>query len=314
MSSTSSSSVVADQTAMHSAIKQASGGWKIPCANTWRSLSDIVIDWSIIYLSTWGAYKVGTWMAMLAIFVIGNRQRALANMLHEAGHQNLSVRRDVNDWIAKILLAPALLNNLRLYRLQHARHHAWLGDPAHDPDYLPRVTRDGDRWLTVYARILCKPSIWSSSMFGHLTGKRLTQRERFAMVLWWILSEATLGMLAGKHFALLFLALWTIARGTVFHLITTFREMTDHYGLRPGGIFRYTREIPDHGLSSILLHPHHNGYHLTHHLYPHIPYCHLPTAHAYLKQLPPFNRYAIVCETYLRGTQASVIGWGARHA
>jgi fatty acid desaturase len=107
--------------------------------------------------------------------------------------------------------------------------------------------------------------------------------------------------------------LWMIARGTVFHAITTFREMTDHYGLSPSGIFQYTREIPTHGFASILLHPHYNGYHLTHHLFPHIPYYHLPRAHALLTRNPMFSRRAIICRTYLGAKPAGISGWGVDH-
>ncbi|MFM0229705.1 fatty acid desaturase [Paraburkholderia sediminicola] len=313
MSLTASSSVIADQTAMHSAVTLADTSWKIPLPSALRSLSDVVVDWAIIYFAVWGAYRIGAWITVLAILVVGNRQRALGNLLHEASHQNLSTQRNVNDWLANIFLSPALLNDLTVYRSQHARHHAWLGDPTHDPDYLPCVTRKGDRWFDAYARVLADPSIWAGSLFGHFSSKRLTRRQGFAIVLWWGICEALLQGIAGTHFALLFLALWIAAKATVFHAITTFREMNDHYGLESGGIFRHTRETPDLGPLSVLIHPHHNGYHLTHHLFPHIPYYHLPRAHEHLEQVPFFNRHSIVCDAYLKGSHASVEGWGTGH-
>lgn len=313
MSLTASSSVIADQTAMHSAVTLSDTSWKIPLPNTLRSLSDIAVDWAIIYFAVLGAYRVGAWITVLSILVVGNRQRALGNLLHEASHQNLSTQRNVNNWLASIFLAPALFNSLTVYRSQHARHHAWLGDPVHDPDYLPYVTRKGDHWLNAYARELADPSLWAGSLFGHFTGNRLTRGQGFTVVLWWGTCEALLEVIAGAHFALLFLALWIVAKGTVFHAITVFREMNDHYGLESGGIFRHTRETPDLGLLSTLIHPHHNGYHLTHHLFPHIPYYQLPRAHKYLKHVSFFDQHSIVCNAYLKGSYASVEGWGADH-
>jgi fatty acid desaturase len=118
---------------------------------------------------------------------------------------------------------------------------------------------------------------------------------------------------ANIHLAEVFLALWFGARITVFHAITIFREMTDHYGLKPGGIFSFTREIPDNGVLSALIHPHHNGYHLTHHLFPSAPYHQLPELHAQLIALPAFSEHAIVCPSYLGGHQSSVFGWGMNH-
>ena len=313
MRSPASSSVIADQAAMHAALDSTGMDWKTPRARTWRSLSDIAADWAIICLTVWIAYRIGVWASIAALFVIGNRQRALGNLLHEAGHQNLSNSRDVNDRLAYVFLAPPLFNELTLYRLQHAWHHGSLGDPVHDPDYLSSVTHAGDHWFSVYLRVLTTPSIWAGSIFGHFINRRLALRQKLAIVLWWAACEALLDITIGAHFALLFFALWITARATVFHAITTFREMTDHYGLEPGGIFLYTRDIPDHGLSSIFLHPHHNGFHLTHHLFPHIPYLDLPEFHRHLRQIPEFNRRAVICETYMRGSSASVTTWGVAH-
>lgn len=313
MRSPASSFVIADQAVMRAALDSTGVDWKTPRARTLRSLSDIVTDWAIICLTVCIAYRIGIWASIAAIFVIGNRQRALGNLLHEAGHQNLSDSRDVNDRIACVLLAPPLFNELTLYRLQHAWHHGSLGDPVHDPDYLPSVTRAGDHWLRVYLRVLTKPSIWAGSIFGHFISKRIGLREKLVFVLWWVACETLFDIAAGTHFALLFFVLWIAARATVFHVITTFREMTDHYGLEPNGIFSYTQDIPDHGLSSVFLHPHHNGYHLTHHLFPHVPYLNLPEFHDHLKQVSAFNRRAIICDSYLKGNHASVTKWGADH-
>ncbi|MFM0433746.1 fatty acid desaturase [Paraburkholderia aspalathi] len=313
MSFPASSSVIADQTAMHAAITFADADWQVPSPSTFQSLFDILFDWTIIYVAVWGAYRIGTCMTVIAFVIVGNRQRALGNLLHEASHQNLSAQRKVNDWIGQLLLAPALLADLAVYRFQHARHHVWLGDPIRDPDYLPRSPHKHYRWFGAYGYMLRDPSTWIGSLFGHLAGKRLSLSRWLAIILWWTALESVLYLLDGRHFAVLFLTIWVIAKATVFHAITTFREMNDHYGLESGGIFRHTRETPNLGLLSVLLHPHHNGYHLTHHLFPHVPYYHLPRTHARLRQVPFFNRLAIVCDDYVKGPNACVDGWGQAH-
>lgn len=313
MRSPASSSVIADQATMHAALDSTGMDWKTPRARTWRSLSDIATDWAIICLTVWIAYRIGVWASIAAIFVIGNRQRALGNLLHEGGHQNLSNNRDANDRIACVLLASPLFNDLSLYRLQHAWHHGSLGDPARDPDYLISVTHAGDHWFSVYLRVLITPSMWAGSVLGHFIDSRLNRRQMLAIVLWWTVCEALLKVTIGTHFAVLFFVLWMAARATAFHAITTFREMTDHYGLEPGGIFSYTRDIPDHGLSSVSLHPHHNGYHLTHHLFPHVPYFDLPDFHSRLKMISAFNERAIICDSYVKGGRTSATNWGAAH-
>lgn len=314
MRSTTSSLVAADLAAIHSSIAVSPLNWPPLKPRTWRSLMDIAVDWAVIWLAAWGAFRMGILAWIVAVLVIGNRQRALGNLLHDAAHRNLSAQARMNDQIANLLLAPSLFNSLALYRQEHARHHACLGDPTADPDFIPRVIQKGNRWFHAYTRMLRNPATWTGSIFGHLLTKQLAARRQLGILLWWATYETLLTVVMSAHFALLFALLWMIAKGTVFHAITTFREMTDHYGLEPRGILAYTRDIPDRTVLSMLLHPHHNGYHLTHHLFPHVPYHHLPGAHARLKMLPPFARRAIVCQTYLVGTSAAVDGWGARHA
>lgn len=286
--------------------------WRRLQARFWRSLTDIIADWIMIFLSAWAAYRIGWILVPLALVAIGNRQRALGNLLHEAGHGNLSTRRQINNQLAHLLLAPPLLNSLRVYRDLHARHHAWLGDPSRDPDFLQPCTLEGDRWFHAYVRCLTTPAMFRGALTGHLAHKNTSLRQQLGILTWWIATGIPLAII-NPHFAAVFVALWFGSRITVFHGITTFREMTDHYGRESGGIFSFTREIPDHGLLSILLHPHHNGYHLTHHLFPSVPYHQLPRLHAHLMETDEYRAHAYVCSAYLGRSPSGVAGWGAHH-
>ncbi|PRG73465.1 fatty acid desaturase [Burkholderia multivorans] len=286
--------------------------WQLPKTQTWRAAYDIIVDWISILASTWALYRIGWVIAPLALLVVGNRQRALGNLLHEASHGNLSLNRHFNDYLAYLVLAAPLLNSLAIYRNLHARHHAWLGDAQDDPDLLPPLAREGDGWFHVYIRYLTKFSLILGSLTGHLMTSPWRPRHQLYIVAWWAAVMSIL-LAANIHFTGVFLALWFGARITVFHAITTFREMTDHYALKPGGIFSFTREIPDNGVLSTLIHPHHNGYHLTHHLFPAVPYHQLPELHAQLMTLSAFRERAIVCPAYVDGFQSSVSGWGANH-
>lgn len=312
MSSTASS-VSADQNAIRAAITLSGISWAMPQHETLKSVLDIAFDWSAIFCAVWGIAHISTWLAPLAILIVGNRQRALGNLLHEASHHNLSGTAYVNDWIARIFLAPSLNNNFRFYRSQHAKHHAWLGDPQHDPDYLPQVTHDADQWFAVFVRMLIEPATLASSLMGHLGKKQVHFLDRISIFIWWIGFLILIGSTLGIHFAIAFSTIWIAAKTTVFHAITTFREMVDHYGLEPRGILQYTRETPTLGCLSVLVHPHHNGYHLTHHLFPHIPYYHLPRAHRLLKTIPLFEQQAILCDAYITGQRSAVDRWEVNH-
>lgn len=312
MSHSNTSSILMDRISIRQSLLACDPAWQPPKADTWRAVFDIAVDWMMIGLSVLAVYQVGWTIAPIALLVIGNRQRALGNLLHEASHGNLSRDRRINDSLAHLLLAPALLNSLAVYRELHARHHGWLGNAQRDPDLLPPLAHEGDSWLRVYARYLAEFSIVRGSIMGHLMNGQCHHRPQLYIVAWWTVTTSPLFVI-NAHLGAIFLALWLGARITVFHAITTFREMTDHYGLKPGGIFSFTREIPDHGMLSTLIHPHHNGYHLTHHLFSAVPYHQLPKLHTQLMTLPAFSERAIVCPAYLDGQQSSVFEWGMHH-
>lgn len=306
------SPILIDQISIKQSLLARAPAWQSPRANTWYATFDIAFDWTIICLAVFAVYKIGWALTPIGLVAIGNRQRALGNLLHEGSHGNLSSNRLFNDFLAHLLLAPPLLNNLSVYRELHARHHAWLGDAQRDPDLLPPLAHEGDRWVQVYARYLVKFSLFRGSLMGHLIASQCGHRQKLCIAAWWMATMSAV-IAANTHLGAIFLALWFGARITVFHAITTFREMTDHYGLKPGGIFSFTREIPDHGMLSVLIHPHHNGYHLAHHLFPAVPYHQLPELHTQLIALPAFNERAIVCPAYLGGQRSSVFEWGMRH-
>jgi len=75
-------------------------------------------------------HRIGRRSWPFVTILIGNRQGALENLLHDAAHRNLASAHNLNDEIAHAFPAPPLFNHLTLYREPHVRHHAWLGNPA----------------------------------------------------------------------------------------------------------------------------------------------------------------------------------------
>jgi len=313
MKRSDASPILADRISIKQVMLAFNPTLQLPKPQTWRAIFDIAFDWTAIFLSIWSVYRLGAAITPAALIVIGNRQRALGNLLHEASHGNLSNHRFINDCLAHLLLAAPLLNNLHVYRDLHARHHAWLGDSRRDPDWLPSFAHAGDQWYHAYARCLITRVMLRGLFAGHLSRSHANSRQRLGILSWWMITALALLGLCRLPFALLFVLLWFSARITVFHAITTFREMTDHYGLTPGGIFSFTREIPGNGVLSWLIHPHHNGYHLTHHLFPSIPYHQLPKFYEQLANLNDFAKRALVCHAYVGGSPSGVQGWGVSH-
>ncbi len=269
----------------------------------WKPLRDIAVDGLVVLLAV-AATRCWYWLAPMAIVAIGNRQRALGNILHDAGHGNLHRSRRVNDAIARLLLAPLIFASLSHYRTTHFRHHLYLGDPLRDPDYLHPLESRVAGWRENYLRRVFVARNWWGSVAGHLGMGKLPIRSRIAIAAWWLGCMSLITSVAGTGFVGCFLILWLVARATIFHLILTFREMCDHFGPVP-----FTRDILRRGLWTELIHPRNNGYHLTHHLLPAVPYYHLPAAQRLFSTLPAYYQSGRTFHSYLLGEGAVVVGW-----
>ncbi|MGY0193853.1 fatty acid desaturase family protein [Leptothrix sp. BB-4] len=274
-----------------------------------RPVLDLAVDLLVIAASISAVEVWGLVTLPLALLLLGNRQRAMGNLLHDAGHGNLDRRRAVNDSLARGLIAPMLFADLALYRRTHFRHHQWLGRETSDPDFIVPPQQLPAHWWTRYRVCATSMSGWWGSVWGHLVHPEAHASCRWIIVGWWVLALSLVAVLVGPLVALHAAGLWLLARATTFHAITTFREMCDHHGLQAGGVFSFTRDVIGHRFLRTVIHPRQNGYHLTHHLLPAVPYHRLPQAHALLQGLPLVRQRGQVCDAYLFGPGAVVRSW-----
>lgn len=272
----------------------------------WRSMAAVAGDWVIIFGAFAAVVVCGPLAVPLAIIIIGNRQRALGNLLHDAAHGGFGRNRSRADLIARWLLFRPLWNTLETYRCEHFAHHRLLGAPGHDVDLIYSEADMGRSWPGLLWRHLANWQTWKGSTFGQLL--RAGPDERGLMLAWWGGLLVVLALAIKPAAAVEFATLWLVSRATAFHVITVFREISDHVGLRPGTLIGFSRNHTASGLLGALFHPHNNGYHLVHHLNPGMPYHALPRAHALLLAWPEYAA-AAHCRGYFFGDAALVRSW-----
>ncbi len=281
--------------------------------STFRSLAAFGFDWACI-LAAWALVlraplPLAVLTVPLAVLLIGARQRALGNLLHEAGHKMLCVSRRLNDHLANLAVGLPTLSPVRCYRAKHLKHHAHLGVAESDPDFIhAEEDLQGTAW-SLFARHVFDRGMFLSNLCGNWGS--LVAQERVAAAVWWALLLGALALAAGPAGALVFAGLWIVARMTVFHGITVFREISDHVGLQPGSVLGFTRNSPQEPVLSFFLHPHENNYHLTHHLAPTVPFHRLRAAHKIFLQVPEYAA-AHQCDRYFSGRRSVIACWVRR--
>jgi fatty acid desaturase len=228
-------------------------------------------------------------VAIVALTGIARFQRALECMVHEASHHNWDrAHRDLNDRLANLLAAFPVFGSVHAYRTGHLLHHRRLGT-SDDPDLR--------RYIELDIEALDRTS---ALRFG---AGVLVQLPRYFLG-WWQATRTSLGtalkslcwhflvvivpvaLIAGPRTALFAWSLWIAAFVLVLPVIRFIGEAGEHHYLGTTSMIEAT--ITNDGwIHRALIHPHNDGYHLVHHLWPGVPHHKLRKLHHMLLAADP---------------------------
>lgn len=268
------------------------------------SLAVLGVSWGLIILS-WALTVRGSWcFAPVALVIIGCRQRALGNCLHDASHGALLRNRRLNRLVAIALCGLPLLEDFDQYRERHRLHHKHLGKPGLDPDLVPPC-RAGSS-LSYFLHHLRDGALFTNSVLGNWLPS--SPAARLGAVLWWGAALGVAWLATDLGAAVSAFVLWILARATVYHVIKVFAEISDHTTVVvTGDIFQGTRTLPNNWLSAIL-NPHGDNYHLAHHLLPSVPTVNLKQADEILMSIDEY-RNAPRYRSYLFARDSVARSW-----
>jgi fatty acid desaturase len=240
-----------------------------------RWLAGVALDWSVIA----AALAVAAWLRhpvvyVLAVYVVGNRQHALAIMGHDGAHGAACRPRWLNDWLTCLLCFWPLGLGLDGYRKHHFTHHRHTGTDV-DPELeykgwgaprwdLPTRRERFARCLVLDLLGLCprELALLRRTIPAH------SPRDVLGPLLLW---SAGLAVLLWAH-ALWIGLIWVAGLATAFWAMFRLRVWTEHMGT-PG-----THRIRVSWWQRMLFAPHNTWYHWEHHRWPSLPSGNLPAA------------------------------------
>lgn len=262
----------------------------------WRSVAAALTDHAmavgfvvgeaiaLVTLPPWGALP----LAALCLAAVGRQLRALECLTHEASHLNWSRQRQLNDTLAFLLAGLPTGASILDYRRSHRQHHSAFGTSA-DPDLTRYLQLDigglrrhsGLRYAWELIRRL--PRYQSGWV------KTIKTNPLFCLLpaLWCVLVvglPATL--LLGPRAGLLASAMWIAAYCTTLPAIRFIGEAEEHIYSGRDTVFAAT--ISNTGLlRRLMIHPHNDGFHTVHHMWPGIPYYAARRVHSQLLRFDP---------------------------
>lgn len=276
--------------------------------DNYHGLLQLIEDWVVIggatALSVWAwrhasmPFAIGAYA--VAVAVIGARQRALADLLHQATHRTLARSPWLNVFLGTWPSGDLVLQSYTGYHASHVRrHHPLLGDPAQDPDYAALIASGlyGSRrspgavrrYLWRLVRVGSTVEYVRYLLTNRIANPDEALRERWLRLLY-------LAVLAGVAIwtgaGVLVVAYWLVPMLTTANWLGRLIELAEHYPLMetaPRVSLYMTRNRLCGWLANFLLGLHWEGFHQVHHLFPSMPSWHFPEAHQILLDDP---RYA----------------------
>jgi fatty acid desaturase len=263
--------------------------------DNWHNLYFIASDWLTIVAAILitVAFKTNPIVYILSIIVIGSRQRALMNLLHEASHKKLFKNRFMNDWIGRIFTSYPMGASFTAYQANHYIHHGFLWDVDKDPKTQRYTTlglvRPPSNPFAFFRRHILRPLLLAHVMYNIKSALSLKDERRDeSPVRYGFLVLLIAGVLISHQFWG-FLIFWLIPFCTSFQIIRYWNEMAEHAGLPDYNAWMATRNWNSSLVMRWLIAPHSDDlYHLTHHLFPLIPHYRLAAAHRLLMRVPQY--------------------------
>lgn len=267
--------------------------------NNYRGILALSIDWFFIICSiVVSSYFENIIIYILAIIIIGTRQRALATILHESAHRTLAENLKLNDFLGKYPSGYMIFQSFQKYAKSHViLHHNFLGDEKKDPDYIYYIesglfsqkTKSKFLWENLFSVFLLRktPSFIKYLLKNRLGDKKDPELKKI-LIMWAVIISLSVYFNSLSYVVLY----WIVPLITTFPIVGWFIEMAEHYPIiKNKNDIGQTWNRFSSPLELFLTGIHNENMHLTHHLMPNIPYWNLIKAHKIMLEDPLYMEH-----------------------
>lgn len=276
-----------------------------------RVISYLLLDFSIILFCAWLCeLNFSPFMYLFILLIVGTRLIGIATyILHDGVHGLLFNSKNANHLFAKnlywLFLGPIFIR-YETFKTIHLAHHQHVNNKD-DPDLRIIELTYGCSNLTFILLLL---SLLSG--FGFLTFfvsylyVEIKKRNIFILPQVVIITSVVAGFFANAYIATLLFKYWLIPLVTWGYTLVILRATAEHYppefsftnDTRPK-IF-YTRDVLVSFVDKLFFLSRGVNFHLTHHLYPEVPFHRLSSLQKLLAKNNVYQSHAHITHGYIR--------------
>lgn len=276
-----------------------------PCfqIDNWHCFLQVGEDWLAIALacgcSLWAwqnlAFALAFPIYLIAVTVIGARQRGLRVNNHQATHKALAKNKILNYIMGGFLSGYLACESFSGYNASHSAHHRYTGDGLRDSDLVDILKHGlyGEGRSARVKRYLVQIPIHIPRYIQYLWQNRIwnaeENRQERLVRLTYLAVLSTIILYCGWGVQLLMF--WIIPLLTTANWFGTFIELSEHYPMMQTApkidIFMSRNRLLSPFLN-FFLGTHQENMHLVHHLFAGIPMWSLTEAHHILMEDPTY--------------------------
>lgn len=227
---------------------------------------DVCIDWALIVIAITIACN-NLLFIPLSIFIVGNRQHALALLGHEATHKLVSKNKYINDTLGNLLCFAPIGLPYEGYKKFHMDHHRFLGtdkDPEVKRKKSVRMLKSNATKFNIITQF------FKDLLFINVFDLREFQLPKTNMDKLWIGSAHLCFILYGLFVDVTIIVVWYGAMLSSLLACSRLRIWHEHIGTNS------THKIKANWWQKLLFLPHNAEYHYEHHKKASVPYDKLP--------------------------------------